>query len=325
LPSSKPKPHTLKLEVSEQHQLHARLLEEILVAETQPLPLKGSKPSGSQAALRWVTSAVFLIALGGAAIFESTSMPLPAAVPNESVAAIAAVQALSPDAPVLAVFDYEPATVGEMEATAASLMDHLLLLKHPRLAVLSTSPTGSALAERFMSEVLADRAYVRGAQYVNLGFLPGGLTGVQSFAQDPTGAVPLGASMERVWDSPVLLGARRLADFAAIVVITDSLEGGRVWIEQTGTARGSSLMIVVSSAQASPALIPYFESGQVAGLVAGLNGAAGVELANGGLPGLVRGYWDAYSLGLYMAALLLMLGAIWHFWIGFRERRLEAA
>ena len=324
VPSSRPKPHSMKLDASEQHQAHAKLLEEMLAAETQPLPIQGAGQLRSQRALRWAISAVLVIVLSGAILSGSRNFPLPTAVPNESIAAIQAVQSIAPDAPVLAVFDYEPATVGEMEATAASLMDHLLLLKHPRLAVISTSPTGSALAERFISGTLADRAYVRGVQYVNLGYLPGGLAGVQSFAQDPMAAAPLGASTDRVWDSSVLLGTRRLSDFAAIIVLTESLEGGRVWIEQTAAARGASSMIIVSSAQAGPMLLPYFDSGQIEGLVAGLNGAAGAEIANSGLPGLVRRYWDAYSIGLYLAVLLITLGVLWHFWIGFRERRIEA-
>ncbi|MFH1184342.1 MAG: hypothetical protein V1755_04790 [Chloroflexota bacterium] len=323
-PSSRPKPHSMKFETSERQHAHARLLEDILAAETQPLPLKGAGQLVSERVLRWVISALLVFVIGGAVLSGSRNFPLPAAVPNESIAAIQAIQSLAPDAPVLAVFDYEPATIGEMEATAASLMDHLLLLKHPRLAVISTSPTGSALAERFISGTLAERAYARGVQYVNLGYLPGGLAGVQSFAQDPTATVPLGAASDHVWDSSVLLGTRRLSDFAAIIVLTESLESGRVWIEQTAAARGSSLMILVASAQAGPMLLPYFASGQVDGLIIGLNGAAGAEIANNGFPGLVRRYWDAYSLGLYLAVLLITLGALWYFWVGFRERRIEA-
>ena len=323
-PSSRPKPHSMKLEASERQHAHAKLLENTLAAETQPLPLKGAGQLGSEHVLRWVISVLLVSVIGGAVLSGSRNFPLPASVPNESIAAIHAIQSLAPDALVLAVFDYEPATVGEMEATAASLMDHLLLLKHPRLAVISTSPTGSALAERFLSGTLAERAYARGVQYVNLGYLPGGLAGVQSFAQDPTATVPLGASSDHVWDSGVLLGTRRLSDFAAIIVLTESLESGRVWIEQTTATRGSSLMILVASAQAGPMLLPYFSSGQADGLIVGLNGAAGAEIANSGFPGLVRRYWDAYSLGLYLAVLLITLGALWHFWVGLRERRIEA-
>lgn len=320
--SSRPKSQSIRLETSEQHVAHARLLEELLAAETQPAPpLSGASQPAPQNALRWAIAGLMVILLGGALYSGSRIFPLPAAVPIESNAAIQAVQNMEPDAAVLAVFDYEPATSGEMEATASSLMDHLLILKHPRLAVMSTSPTGSALAERFISNTLVDRRYMRGTHYVNLGFLPGGLAGVRFFAEDPVAALPLGAGTDRVWESTVLAGTRSLQDFAAVILITDGLDSGRVWIEQTQDARGPIPLVVVTSAQAGPMLLPYFDSGQVQGLVAGLNGAAGPELSNSGLPGRVRQYWDAYSFGLYGAALLIVAGAAWHISTAARERR----
>ncbi len=84
-------------------------------------------------------------------------------------------------------------------------------------------------------------------------------------------------------------------------------------------------MVIVSSAQAGPMLLPYFDSGQINGLVAGVNGAVGAEQANGGLPGFVRRYWDAYSTGLYLAAFLMFAGGLWNLWRGMQDRRAEQA
>jgi hypothetical protein len=324
-PSSKPGAHSIRIDATDQQKARAALLESIVAAERVPMPMKAVSLPASQRALRWLISALLLITVGGAAVSGSRVLPLPGAVPYETREAIQTVENVPPSAAVLVVFDYEPATVGEMEAAAGPLLDHLLLLKHPRLAVLSTSPTGSAMAERFMSTTLANRGYHRGLQYVNLGYLPGGLTGVYAFALNPPEAAPLDASTTDVWDSPVMRGVTRLSDFATIIVLTDGLESGRVWIEQTASARGSSPLIVVSSAQASPMLLPYADSGQVSGLIGGLQGASGAEQANNGLPGLVRRYWDAYSLGTCLAAVLIVLGGAWNWWISFRQRRAQAA
>jgi hypothetical protein len=323
LPSSRPKPHAVNLEVTDQHQAHARLLEEMLDAETRPLPLQAAGSIASPRTLRWVVAIVLLASLTIGLVSGTAAFRLPAGVPMETNAAIQVVQNLPPDAPVLTVFDYEPATAGEMEVTAAPIMDHLLLLKHPRLAILSTSPTGSALAERFISTTLHERTYARGLQYVDLGYLAGGSSGVQFFALDPIAALPYGAATDRVWESGILLGSTKLADFGAIIVLTDSLESGSIWIEQTTGSRGSAPMLVVASAQAGPMLLPYFDSGQVQGLVVGINGAAGTEIANGGRPGLVRRYWDAYNVGLYAAALLITLGTLWQGVSGLGRRRAE--
>ncbi len=285
--------------------------------------MKADSLPRSQRVLRWALSALLIIILGGVIFGRSQIFPLPAQVPNETNSAIQAVEAIPADAPVLVVFDYEPATVGEMEASAASLMDHLLLLKHPRLALISTSPTGAALAEQFMSVTLVTHkdVYQPGVKYVDLGYLPGGLAGVFDFSQNPTTVMPLDADSNEVWSSPVMQGVTHLSDFAAIIVLTDSVEAGRVWIEQTALARGNASLILVSSAQAGPMFLPYADSGQVKGLIAGLNGAAGAEQANNGQPGFVRRYWDAYSLGLLLAVAIMLIGGLWNFWLGIQDRR----
>lgn len=323
-PSSKPKAHSIKLNVTDEQQTSAALLEQILAAETTPLPMKAGSLLASQRLLRWGIASLLLIVLMIPLFAGTQIFPLPALAPTEANLAVQAVESVPADAPVLVVFDYEPSTVGEMEATAGPLMDHLLLLKHPRLALVSTSPTGPALAERFMSTTLADRGYQRGLQYADLGYLPGGLVGVYNFAQNPTLVIPFGADSTPVWGSALMQNVTRLSDFAAVIVLTDSEESGRVWIEQTALPRGSAAMVMVSSAQAGPMLLPYVQSGQVSGLVAGLSGATGVEQANGGRPGLVREDWDAYSLGLWMTVAIIVLGGLWNFAIGLRARTQEA-
>lgn len=323
VPSSKPKSHSIKLNATAEQQAQAALLEKILGAETAPIPMKASSVVTSQRVLRWALSAILLIVLGGVVFGRTQIFPLPSQVPNETSAAMRAVSAIPDGAPVLAVFDYQPSTVGEMEATGSSLMNQLLLLKHPRLAIVSTSPTGAALAERFMSDALAARNYQRGTQYVDLGYLPGGLTGVYAFAQNPMAAMPLGADRSAVWQSAPLQGVTHLSDFAAVIVLTDSVDSGRTWIEQTALERGALPMIIVSSAQAGPMFLPYVDSGQIVGLVSGLSGAAGVEQANGGLPGFVRRYWDAYSVGSLIAVALIVLGGLWNLILGLQARRAQ--
>jgi hypothetical protein len=69
-------------------------------------------------------------------------------------------------------------------------------------------------------------------------------------------------------------------------------------------------------------LMPYVASGQINGLVNGLNDASKVEQANG-QPGSARLYWDAYSVGLLLAAAMIILGGLWNLVPGLRARRAE--
>ena len=338
--TSKPMSQSIKLDTTEQQQAHVALLEQILSAETAPVPMKADSVVGSQRVLRWALSALLFIVLGGIIFGGTQIFPLPSQVPNETNSAVRAVEAIPANAPVLLVFDYEPATVGEMEASGASLIDHLIILKHPRLTLLSTSPPGAALAERFMSNVLTSSYYTpeSGVNYIDLGYLPGGLAGVYDFAQNPSAVMPLSADSSEAWSSPILQGVAHFSDFASVIVLTDSVESGRVWIEQTAGARGKTPLLLISSAQAGPMFLPYADSGQINGLIAGLYGAAGAEQTNGGLPsiarakqpngapiGFVRRYWDAYSMGLLLVTAVMLFGGLWNFWLGVRDRRdLEA-
>ncbi|NJN80376.1 MAG: hypothetical protein HC797_07850, partial [Anaerolineales bacterium] len=78
--------------------------------------------------------------------------------------------------------------------------------------------------------------------------------------------------------------------------------------------------IVISSSQAAPMIQPYFDSGQVNGIVPGLYGGALFEQHNAGRPGTARNYWDAYSLGMLIAMSLVLGGSFWNLVLGLRER-----
>jgi hypothetical protein len=320
-PSTKPMPQSIKLSVTAEQQSHAALLDKVLAAETAPIPINSGLILTSQRTLRWMLAILVLLVVGGAVFVKTQFFAMPARIPNdETEAAISKLDAVTAGAPIMLVFDYEPSLSGEMQTVAAPLLNRLLLLKHPRLVIVSTSPTGAALAESFMAGPMAARQYQRGAQYIDLGYLPGGLAGVYAFAQNPGGVIPFTVDGSPVAQAVPMQGVDHLSDFASLIVLTDSLEAGRVWVEQTGPFRGRASLIVVSSAQAGPMLMPYVNSGQVNGMVSGLNGAAKVEQANG-QPGLVRSYWDAYSLGLWLAVLAIVLGGAWNFIRGLQDRR----
>lgn len=311
----KPKVQAIRLQSSEAQQSSAALLEQMLDAETQAKPLRGGGRLVSQRVLRWVVSAMLVLLVTFTLLGGSQSVPLPAALPEESNMMLPVIDLLAERAPVLMIFDYEPALAGEMEAAAAPFVDRVLGLRHPRVTILSTSPTGAALAERFMAVTQSRHNYRGGEDYVNLGYLPGGSAGILSFAENPRAAMPLPG-----WDSSAAQGMSRFSDYKAVILLTDQAETARAWVEQTGAARAGLPLLVVSSAQAAPMIQPYLLSGQVNGLVSGLHGGAAFE-SSSGLGSPVRRYWDAYNFATLFAALLIVFGGLWNFLAGARARR----
>lgn len=320
-PTSKPKAYSLKLNASTEQQKHAAILEEILAAETAPVPLESFSTLRTSRTLRWTLAILMLAVVFSTTFFRTQIFSLPRGVPSELNAAIQLVQAIPENAPVLVAFDYEPSRVGEMEATAAPLFDNLLLLKHPRLTLIATNEISSVLAERFMAGPLAVHNYQSGVTYSNLGYLAGGQLGIRAFAQNPSVTSAFDISGQLAWASAPLQGVTALNQFTAMILITDNADAARVWIEQTQGLRGGIPFIIISSSQATPMIQPYYDSGQVTGIVSGLYGGAIFEQYNAGRPGTARNYWDAYSLGMLIAMSLTLGGGLWNLVVGLRERR----
>jgi hypothetical protein len=98
----------------------------------------------------------------------------------------------------------------------------------------------------------------------------------------------------------------------AVFLLTDSYEGGRIWVEQISALAPETPIFLLTTAQAGPLLLPYWDSGQVGGMLSGLPDAAGYE-ALGELPGPAARRWGAYQAGILILAALLTLGLIFGF------------
>jgi len=323
-PSSRPKAYAIKLQASEDQQASAAMLEQMLASEINPEPIITQKLVGTQRFLRWVIAVILLLVVGGS-VFTGTRMnPMPVGAPPETSAAIRYIQeGLPENAPVLIIFDYEAALSGELEATAAPFVDHMLLLKHPRLTLVSSTPIGTGLAERFMRNTQSDHNYQDGQQLANLGYLPGGAAGILAFSENPASVKPLTVTGIDAWGTPALQGIEHLSDFAAIILLTNDVETARIWIEQTETYRRETRFLVISSAQSGPMILPYVQTGQVDGMVTGLDGSAPIEQVNSGRPGMVRRYWDAFGFGLLTALAMIVVGSLWSLFAGWQARRRE--
>lgn len=320
-PTSKPKAYSLKLNASDEQVKHAEILEQILAAETAPQPLVTEKPVLASRGLRWAL-AFLLITIAFITTFMRTQIfSVPLGVPNELGYAAAIAQAIPENSPVLVAVDYEPSRAGEMEAAAVPLFDNMLLLKHPRLTFVASNESGSILAERFITGPLAVHNYQSGITYSNLGYLSGGQMGIRAFAQNPTAAAPTDIYGQPAWASQPLQGVTALNQFAMVILITDDADAARSWVEQTQDAREAVPLLVVSSAQAAPMIQPYYDSGQVNGMVSGLYGGAIFERQyNNGRPGAARNYWDAYSIGMLLAMAFVLGGGFISMALGMRER-----
>ncbi len=329
-PSSKPKAYSILLQATDEQKSQALLLEQILAAEAEPQPIASYAPLAASRSLRWfIAVMVFGIVAFG---LRTTSFSIPS-IPldgnnsklNPLNDALYVVQHIPDNAPVLVVMDYQPSRAGELEAAALPVFDQMDLLHHPNLYFVSTNEMGSILTERLVSlsftfnsmKSLRDRYQESGQSLINLGYLPGGEMGVRAFVQNPFLVMPqdVAGSPSRLQENGISIN-----QFVAIIVMTDSADSGRAWIEQTQIAQYPFPLVFITSSQAGPMLQPYYDSGQIKGIVNGLYDGVVVEVHDAKRFATAQGYWGAYNMGMWLAMPLLILGGLWNLALGTRER-----
>jgi hypothetical protein len=197
-------------------------------------------------------------------------------------AAYETIQALPPGASVLLLWAYEPATAGEMDLLALSLVAHLAE-RESQPVVISLLPTGLATARRLFAQATAPEVQdsavqlaVGQEQFVTGGFLSGGAAALALVGQDlPTGlnqGVTVGAAAAPDPERPVLA-----------ILLAAQAEEVQQWLEQTQPLNELPV-VAFTSASADLILRPYWESGQLAGLVGGFDGAAAYQQLRAGSP-----------------------------------------
>jgi hypothetical protein len=311
----------LHLKVSANQRLHADLLRSLLEEEGQARPVPKRPVPTSQRIQRWLIALVLILAV----LWPVLRGGRPAALDtyNEEAAELnRLVSQLPPNARVLLACDYEPAFSAEIEAAAAPVLDHLLL-RGATLAIVSTTPTGPVLAERYLHSFQDRHPLASGVQYVNLGFIPGGAAGLLSLVEMPARTVPYTIDGVAAWgtaDSPALpplQGVGSFEDFSLVLVLVDDPDLARAWIEQVAprlaSGESTTALTMVASAQAEPLLTPYYlgEPRLLHGFIAGLRG--GVAYARmTGREGLAQDYWQAFEVGVFVMASILVVGAVLH-------------
>jgi hypothetical protein len=296
-------------------QAHTRLLQEMLAAEGQPVPPKATHKRTSFTGFRLTVALLLFLILVISLVTNKPVFIRPVLSP-ESLEARQVIYTLTPGAPVLVAFDYQPGFSGEMSRVAQGVLAHILAQRaYP--VILSTHPTGPAQAELLLSDIgrSSGATYTAPDQYTNLGYLPGGASGLLGFSQAPRQLMPLTAAGRPAWEYPALQNIDHISDFSLVLIITEDPDTARAWIEQVEPQLEGKPLLLLLSAQAEPNVRPYYgtQSNQIQGLVSGVaGGVAYQDSAVFTMEGDPSGVpWSVYSLGLWGGAILLLLAGLY--------------
>lgn len=251
---------------------------------------------------------------------------LPAKPDQMTKAAYNAIEALPAGSRVFVSLDMDPASTPELEPFFKAVMLQLKR-KNVKLVFATTWYSAPPLVERYMRESVEgtiapagtagydgppDRPYVKNVDYVNLGFRDGKGAIISLFGSDLTkafdGRANDGTSLDQI---PMLNGIKQLKDFDLIVILNAGFPGTKEYVQFVGT-RYKLKMVTACTAVSTTDLAPYFQTGQLVGLVGGMAGAAGYEHLVGKTGAGTSGA-DVLNVGNLVVILAIVLGNVIYF------------
>ncbi len=259
----------------------AQVLREVIAQEGQRTITLLHEPARQGKIGRFVLALMLILAVLGGILFGGeagiANQPIPAAALafEENLRSITSTQ------PVLLVLDYHAATRGDIEPLVQGI---LAILDSNRVTtrIVTANPENLWLGET------PDE------------FIPGGMLGYLSAAvsSDPAwGQLPL---------AQVFSGdARIYHEVDQAILISDSSEFVRAWLEQVSPWQSGIQTSVVTTSVSEPMLLPYFESGQLRGVI---GGASQFRALGTTQQGSINQY--AWQAGTLLMMIVLILGMI---------------
>jgi hypothetical protein len=310
----KPTTSALKIQVPEEQQNRATILQKLLEDESVAKPLPAPALAAIPMLTRLVILAVFVLAAFFALWLGDKQVPLPSSglIPRGAQDFHDRVNELPAGVPVLVAVDYEPGYAGELDGAAVSVLGHLAA-KSSLVTFVSTTYNGPALAQRLVQQVNLQPAFLQApfTNYINMGYIPGGVTGLAAFALSPEAVLPYDLQTNPIWTMPPFDSSQGISNFGMLIVITQDTDTARNWIEQVGPELGEIPLQMVVSAQAEPLVQPYYGGipRQVSGIVTGLAGGVAYEVLEGS-SGIASQSWAAYSISLTLAVVIILVGSV---------------
>ncbi len=315
----KPPSYSVKLKITEKQRASANLLEQMLGQESSPQAIPQDHVRIPQRLVRLVIALILIAVLLFPLLTSGGSLVPPAITPPANVVQFhTALDALPDGGNILLAVDYDPGFAGEMRFAASSVLERLIE-KNESLVLVSTVPAGPVIAQNLIAQTLLDRPdlaakYSLSSSVVNLGYLPGGAASLQEFASAPRQAAQFGfkagVDASSPWLQPALQNIQDVSQFSMVMVLTDSLDSGRAWIEQVQPVLKTTPLTMVVSAQAAPLIQPYVDSGQVKAMISGISGGTAFEhyLKTAGVSSSAD--WNAYTSGLLVLVAFIFLGIL---------------
>jgi len=204
--------------------------------------------------------------------------------------------------------DTDPAGLAELGPQLTAIL-HLARDNNIKVILVGWNNNAGFYADTYLPKVFSDVWETRyGIDFVNLGFIPGGETGMKQFAED-TWSITSDHYGESISQLPIMENIRTASDLDYIIEFCWNIDLPQNIMRQF-VAPGYTKMLAASTALVYPSLLPFIGPDKsIVAAVKGLDGAAQLELLSGH-PGEALKGTDAQSLAHILLIIFIVLGNI---------------
>ena len=256
---------------------------------------------------RWIFIIIALVVL--LPLFFPIGLPIR---PTDSTqTAYDAMDDLEHGSNVLVSFEYGPSTKPEIHPMTYAVLRHLFKNGH-KVYITCLWPDGQFMAEEAIEEIAEQEFNLTyGKDYVLLGFRPGNEAVVKGIVSNIRKLYSTDARGTLTDKIPMMEGVNQLVDFDFIFTASAGYPGTVEWVQYGADPTGVPMSTGVTSIQVNE-VMPYVQSGQVKGILAGMPGAAEYEKLVG-VPGIGTSGMDAQSIAHLVIVLFIIFGNVTFF------------
>ena len=256
----------------------------------------------------------------------------PIKIDRNTETAFNSISDLSENDKVLVSFEYGASTKPEVHPMAVALLKHLFA-KGIKVYIVSLWPEGPIMAQQAMEEVLGTKLFniKDGSDYVMFDYKTGGAVVIKNIAEDFRGIYKQDYNGVSIENMSIMEGVYSVSDFDFVFDFSAGVPGNAEWVQYACDPKNIPLSSGCTSIMVTDA-IPYVESGQLQGIIAGMPGAAEYEkmvydflsktqnenkfIINDQsiIPGKVLQYLSAQSVAHVLMVIFIILGNVSYYY-----------
>jgi hypothetical protein len=253
-----------------------------------------------------------LVFLAAAIPFYVSWPPVRIDVAREVEDAYKIIDAIPPDGhPLLLSIDYDPASAAELTPMAVAVLRHCFS-KNIRVLVISLniSGQGAGIAAEIVPKIAAEYGKKRDVDWAFLGLQPNAVVAMMQIGEDIQRAFPRDYYGTPTSQIPLMAGVQNYDQIPAVLTLAASAVG-EAWAVYAGSRYGATVLAGLTAVYAAD-VQPFYQSGQIKGLLGGMKGAAEYERRIGRTGDATAGM-RSQKVVHYGIILLMVLGNITFF------------